>query len=712
MESHDRGAEYYPVHLGLWTNWSRGRIFGPTLTLKRKDADLFIAFTAFFIAIVSTRVWRIVCFAFHRRYATPTQQDVVYHQHQVILRNSSSAENGIQLLIRLLWDNRNKKGSMRLATTVMVAAVCIVAFAAAGGFSSQISTTAGIEVLIKSANCGFDSLNGASSAEQFPILPVIAGAINNAANYAQQCYSNNNTGILDCGRFVTKNIASHIDTQAGCPFSDSLCRVGSANVRVDSGFINSHDHFGLNSPPNERILTRTVLHCAPMKTAGFSSQLTISSGNITLYHYGSMQSGDSVVDYMATSSSISSQYSIIEILLENGTVNTHYSDFIPIGPIFRNNADINIVFLSGNGVLFTAPSSDQWYRVSPTKSDFNLYKGNTSDTSPSFQAYLPLEPGSPLGCAQQFQFCRKDNQHCGPLASFYDATAGAAPFFNTTVDESMHGVANTTAAAHFAYLTNAIGVNSFGSVYNVISQLGPASLASQSTKIGVFQGPLPSNQWQLDVIRWSDIYMATLQAGFLRTAYFNPADSSLLGMRTNFTSPELLKLCNNQKIRSTEYGSFNLFALLFTFVVGFLIIITSYLLEPISNLLYNRWGYKKYAHLEWSTNATLQLQRLAHEELGFGTWSKGTEEVPATRDGELLACLDLTNPVHPVLGPPHKDDIASEETQISPETQDAQEILSTAVACEHEHLNGTPSSRTSYNEIRSNNIPETSAQDG
>ncbi|KAI1743972.1 hypothetical protein F4680DRAFT_470466 [Xylaria scruposa] len=728
MEGRESGTEYYPVHLGVWTNWSRGRIFGSTLTLRRQDADLLIAFTAFFITIVSTRIWRIVCFACHRQYVTPIQQNVVYHQCQAILRNSSSAENGIELLTRVLWDNRKRKGSMRVATTVVVAAVCIAASAVASGFSSQISTTAGAEVLIKSANCGYNIAYIRSDTAAFPFLPLIADAINNAANYAQQCYSNNNTGILDCGRFVTKNIVGHVDTQADCPFSDSICRLGSANVHVDSGFINSHDHFGLNSPPSERILTRHVLHCAPLKTAGFSSQLTTSFGDITLYHYGTMQTGDGVLDYISTASSISSQYSYILsteavdsysnyhldtiiVRMKDGGIDTRNSAFIPIDLIRRNDANVNMILLSGNGVLFTAPSSDEWYRVSPTESEVLLGNSNASDPDKSDQIYLPLEPGSPLGCAEQFQFCHENTQNCGPLASFDDAVAGAAPLFKTTYDEAFNCVVNSTTAANFAYLINAIEKNSFGSLIDVITQLGPASLASQSTKIGPFQATLPSNQWQLDVIRWSEIYWASLQAGFPSTAYFYPTNSSLLKIRTNFESPDFLKLCNNQKIRSTLYGSFSLFGLLFTFIVGLLIITTSYLLEPVSKILYKRWGYKTYAHLEWTTNATLQLQRLAHEELGFGTWSKGTDEVPATKEGELLACLDLTNPIHPVLGPAKKANIASKETTVSQEAETPQETPRTAVTHEHEQLGKATGSRAGREESGSNAIPDQLAQD-
>jgi len=38
------------VYTGVWTNWSRGKVNGSTITLTRNDANLLIAFLAFFIA--------------------------------------------------------------------------------------------------------------------------------------------------------------------------------------------------------------------------------------------------------------------------------------------------------------------------------------------------------------------------------------------------------------------------------------------------------------------------------------------------------------------------------------------------------------------------------------------------------------------------------------------------------------------------------------
>jgi hypothetical protein len=47
----------YKVYTGYWVNWSYGTVYGPTLTLTRTDANLLIAFFAFFVAFVGTRLW-------------------------------------------------------------------------------------------------------------------------------------------------------------------------------------------------------------------------------------------------------------------------------------------------------------------------------------------------------------------------------------------------------------------------------------------------------------------------------------------------------------------------------------------------------------------------------------------------------------------------------------------------------------------------------
>lgn len=104
-----------------------------------------------------------------------------------------------------------------------------------------------------------------------------------------------------------------------------------------------------------------------------------------------------------------------------------------------------------------------------------------------------------------------------------------------------------------------------------------------------------------------------------------------------------------QKILSDAHSNFSVFGLAFTFALGSLMIAICFMLESPPGFLRKRFGSNAYWRLEWATNGTLQLQRLAHEELGFGTWRGCTQDVPTTRHGEKLALLDVTNVNHPSL---------------------------------------------------------------
>lgn len=73
----------YRVYLGTWTNYSRGRILGATLTLESRYGLLLLSFTATFVGFVASRFWRIITLILHRIYSTPEPRDALHHQRQV-----------------------------------------------------------------------------------------------------------------------------------------------------------------------------------------------------------------------------------------------------------------------------------------------------------------------------------------------------------------------------------------------------------------------------------------------------------------------------------------------------------------------------------------------------------------------------------------------------------------------------------------------------
>lgn len=99
-----------------------------------------------------------------------------------------------------------------------------------------------------------------------------------------------------------------------------------------------------------------------------------------------------------------------------------------------------------------------------------------------------------------------------------------------------------------------------------------------------------------------------------------------------------------QKILSTGYTSLSLFGLYFTYVAGIVIILASYMAEPLLAFFYSRRKYKEYKYLEWAANSTLQLQRLAYQGLGSEEWTNYTNDIPKTRPGYFLADLARAYP--------------------------------------------------------------------
>jgi len=266
-----------------------------------------------------------------------------------------------------------------------------------------------------------------------------------------------------------------------------MCRTDSANLILDTGLLDSHHHLVINAPPNERILFRQVLHCAPMTTRGYTRSYTGDHANYTLYDYGSLFWPTNGLNFTYKVKDVQYQYNhefgdktesnyivaYVESFFLVVTANKCYNyrpfasyvlngtngfilDFIPCQEIWREDADTFLIFLSGNGVVFVEPMNDTWYRAT----DLDLAVGAISGKR---QTYRPVEAASPLGCTEQFQFCFSSSNACGLLGGFMNASAGA--FELVGVDKSkvwgenadlMPAATTNPAASRFAWFASIV----------------------------------------------------------------------------------------------------------------------------------------------------------------------------------------------------------------------------------------------------------------
>lgn len=195
------------------------------------------------------------------------------------------------MFTRLAWTWRSSAGRclIRMLPATLTALLLLISFSIAGGFSSQISSAIGRDVLLDGSYCGFFLSAGvAQNVEAMSVLKSnLAQKIEQAANYAQQCYSSNHSGMLDCTSFIIDHLPSTVDKQAPCPFAGAeICRLQSSNLRLDTGLLDSSEFFGWNSPESQRIFFRNVLECAPLITEPYSQYINTSVNNYTIYSYG------------------------------------------------------------------------------------------------------------------------------------------------------------------------------------------------------------------------------------------------------------------------------------------------------------------------------------------------------------------------------------------------------------------------------------------
>lgn len=145
----------------------------------------------------------------------------------------------------------------------------------------------------------------------------------------------------------------------------------------------------------------------------------------------------------------------------------------------------------------TEPCDDLWYAAHSVVRTVD----STSETG-SLSYYLHDEPVRVLGCTTRYQFCNPDpkmGSPCTPLAGIFTLAAAADALWQTEEQRRFFNAASTQI------------VNNAGGLTEIVTFTGITSLLARHSLANSMQGPLPSNQWQLEVENWFGATMADLQ---------------------------------------------------------------------------------------------------------------------------------------------------------------------------------------------------------
>ncbi|KAF3000316.1 hypothetical protein E8E13_009145 [Curvularia kusanoi] len=147
----------------------------------------------------------------------------------------------------------------------------------------------------------------------------------------------------------------------------------------------------------------------------------------------------------------------------------------------------------------------------------------------------------------------------------------------------------------------------------------------------------------------------THEAAALSSVWSSPKDQSFIRALTGIMSDNpitkpLLLAKTSLKMRSSNHYSFSAWFLVIVLLFGSIVMLIATFLEEIVGLIlkYPRLSSPNlvYAYASWQASSTLQLHRLANENLGLGTWSRTNEAVPVTVLNDTLAVLDVADPRH------------------------------------------------------------------
>jgi hypothetical protein len=232
-------------------------------------------------------------------------------------------------------------------------------------------------------------------------------------------------------------------------------------------------------------------------------------------------------------------YSILPIFYIDGAPVEYEYSFLPIPELQTPDADLTVLFISANGVLFSSPIHDPWYKAT-------TYIGHATETFSNgttrrgSEVYMQDQAASLLACKVRNQICnptQPETNRCGPLAPAYE-------FFNAALAAGVFpdkdAATRRLAWAYFA------GFGTEGHLGDLLITLGTQILTSRRGLSDGFQGGLPDDQWMVDVQHWNDVALASIQGSLLATA-LGPTDANgarWYSRRPNNTEESVL--CHSQ----------------------------------------------------------------------------------------------------------------------------------------------------------------------
>lgn len=650
-------------------------MLGSTLTLRPQRATILSSALTIFIAIAGTQLWYLCKFALHQSRATTQSRNLLYHQTQSVLRNTSSDIDAFKQLFRLMVAWRHHRDVYRFKTVLPLlgwAFVHFVLIVGIGVFSSWL-LDAGSDVLSISPWCG-NYNNVYYNAIRTTTYQSNLSAVRLSTEF--NTYSNARVVLVQqqvdmCGagkeqcdgpRPQPINFTS-VFAPATCPVADAICHPDAGgSMLFDTGLMSSHRDLGYNSAEDDRIYVRLQAQCAPLKADGYVTgwqtewnQVSQRSRQVCDANYGTSE----VNDRNATASISKHDFTCDETLTRTPYVLMPYfafpgidgklfaASFDPIPELYPTNSDSNLVVWSFQNA-YADPVTDPWFSAQQP-----VTLSNSSCLFRDVQVYTRGHPLTAMVCTQKWQICTSDDANASGGNSCTDE-AGIFQIAADLTSTSPRVALNQHQKAIKNRVMSAAGRSSFYYVISALAQSSSPPLKVRNMIQSATLPRIPPDQWRKEATYWMELLLMYFQGANLdystgqfaaSTDYINvtrPASRQ----SPNPSQDAAHWLCQNQTITSRAYRNYNFFALCLLAFICLLIILLGWCIEDITGCFRTRSLRHRKVHQKqnmWRFNSDLDMLRLI-DELQRGTkWTVSKNGIPLTHRSHIVSVNSLMN---------------------------------------------------------------------
>ncbi|CAM1510732.1 Fc.00g082450.m01.CDS01 [Cosmosporella sp. VM-42] len=560
------------TYLGFWLDYSKSLPFRPTLTLTNQQASYLIAGVSYLLAsIVLPILWRAsILLAYLLNFARTSNQPLEVHQRQVIVRNARLPNDAFFGLLGTFksWRKSHATSPARRGHFALLLMPAFLAMVVTGLFGvfvpSLLASDAADSIIILSKHgvCGFLGLDDryADLKESAASTTKELAETTNGRSYAAQTYEGlqKTTGT---SIFPVLTLPFTVNKSAECPFAPDFCRLGPQGaISFDTGLLDSHGHLGINAPSKDRVHYRWRSTCTPLKLPASLVNITRSGER----NYVPISKAEPLIDiYLGTQGSqpytISWKSNLLSRLgyeVKTVSARNKFSDaknisWNPASGLNRTDADVSLIFLAPNSVVYARAVHDPVFQANGTKQKPLVYENDRvfrADNSFIF-----------IACADQHQFCSQAADKCSQL----DGILGnwESPFVQ-------EGLTSQFATANRLRLHAQANI-----MEESVKTLGSNSLIAKSlTSDDLLLSPgLPSDHWHDETQLWFETGLAKFQHRVIDFVNLSLTDQDRVvyhAVPAEKFSPftelnrRLKAQCSHQRIQSQgQVQNFSVFAL-------------------------------------------------------------------------------------------------------------------------------------------------------